>query len=199
MSTPSKSPLERRQRRSALIFEIALFPMLAAMMFASKLLMEVLPNIHLLGMFVMLLTVVFRVRALIPIYIYVFIQGLYAGFNMWWIPYLYIWTLLWGITMLIPRNISPKAACAVYPIVCALHGFAYGTLYAPAQALMFNMDLEQTLAWIISGIPFDIIHGISNFACGLLIYPLSQLIWRLLRRTPYRYAYKERNKERTAE
>ena len=157
--------------------------MFAALMFCSKLLMEAFPNIHLLGMFTMVLTVVFRAKALIPIYVYVFLNGVYAGFNMWWYPYLYIWTVLWGITMLIPKKISPKVACIVYPAVCSLHGFAYGVLYAPAQAIMYGLDFEQMLAWIVAGIPFDVLHGVSNIFTGLLVYPFSELIKKLLKRT----------------
>lgn len=160
-----------------------LFAMFAALMFCSKLLMEAFPNIHLLGMFTMVLTVVFRAKALIPIYVYVFLNGVYAGFNMWWYPYLYIWTVLWGITMLIPKKISPKVACIVYPAVCSLHGFAYGVLYAPAQAIMYGLDFEQMLAWIVAGIPFDVLHGVSNIFTGLLVYPFSELIKKLLKRT----------------
>ena len=169
---------QNRQR----VLETCLFAMFAALMFASKLIMEVLPNIHLLGMFTVLLTVIFRARALIPIYLYVFLNGLYAGFNTWWIPYLYIWTVLWGITMLVPRDLSPRVAAIVYPVICALHGFAYGILYAPAQALLFGFDFNQTLVWIASGISFDLIHGISNFFVGMLILPLSLLIKKLMRR-----------------
>lgn len=165
-----------------MIFEMVLFSMFGSLMFCSKLIMEALPNIHLLGMLTMVLTVSFRAKALIPIYIYVLLNGIYAGFNMWWIPYLYIWTILWGITMLIPKKIPRKLACVVYPTICALHGFAYGTLYAPAQALMFGLNLEQMLAWIASGIPFDIIHGVSNIFTGLLVLPFSELIKKLMKR-----------------
>ena len=154
--------------------------MFGALMFCSKLLMEAFPNIHLLGMFTMTLTVVFRFKALIPIYIYVVLNGIFAGFNMWWVPYLYIWTILWGITMLIPKKIPRAAACVIYPLICALHGLAYGTLYAPAQALMFGMNFEQTVAWIVAGFPFDIIHALSNLFVGMLIYPFSELLKKLL-------------------
>ena len=51
--------------------EIAVFAMLGAVMYASKMLMEVLPNVHLLGTFVVAFTVVYRKKALYPIYIYV--------------------------------------------------------------------------------------------------------------------------------
>ena len=160
---------------------MVLFAMFAALMFTSKIIMEAFPNIHLLGMLTMLLTVVFRAKALIAIYLYVIVQGIYAGFAPWWVPFIYIWTVLWGITMLLPKKMSPKVAMIVYPIVCSLHGFAYGILYAPGQALMYGFNFEQTLVWIAQGFGFDIIHGISNIFTGMLVLPLSELIKKLLR------------------
>ena len=76
----------------------------------------------------------------------------------------------------------PKVvALVVYPIICALHGLFFGALYAPVQALMFGFTFEQTLTWIAAGLTFDIIHMIGNFAVGLLIYPVSQVLKRLVR------------------
>lgn len=155
-----------------------MFSLLGAVMFVSKLVMEVLPNIHMLGMFIITFTIVFRVKALIPIYIFVFLEGIFSGFNVWWIPYLYIWTVLWGITMLLPKSMPKKAAIPTFMVVCALHGFLYGTLYAPVQALFFGLDFKGTIAWIIAGLPFDAMHGISNFFMGLLIVPLSLALKR---------------------
>ena len=155
--------------------------MFAALMFCSKLIMEALPNIHLLGMLTMLMTVVFRKKALIPLYLYVIVQGLYAGFAPWWVPYLYVWTVLWGITMLLPKKMPMCLVAIVYPAVCAIHGFAFGIIYAPGQALLYGFTFEQTLAWIASGFPFDVIHGISNIFTGMLVLPLSELIKKLLR------------------
>lgn len=158
------------------IKEIAVFGMLGAMMFASKMLMEVLPNIHLLGVFTIATTVVYRQKALYPIYIYVILNGLIAGFNVWWVPYLYIWTILWGATMLLPKNMPKKAKPFIYSGLCGLHGFLYGILYAPAQALFFGLSFEATVAWVVAGFPFDLIHGISNIVCGLLICPIIAIL-----------------------
>lgn len=163
--------------------EMAVFAMLGTVMFCSKIIMEALPNIHLLGMLTMTYTVAFRKKALIPIYIYIMLNGLYAGFSLWWMPYLYIWTILWAVTMLLPRNMPKKAKCVVYPLVCALHGILFGILYSPAQALMFGLNFEQMVAWIISGLPWDIIHGVGNFFAGLLIFPLSELLKRLMKKS----------------
>ena len=156
--------------------DIAIFGMLGALMYASKVIMDVLPNIHLIGTFIVAMTVVYRRKALYPLYIFVLLTGLLNGFGTWWIPYLYIWTVLWGMTMLIPKRIPDKAKPIVYSAVCSLHGFLYGVLYAPAQALLFGLDFEATLTWIATGIPFDITHGISNFICGLLICPIISIL-----------------------
>lgn len=158
------------------IKEIAVFGMLGAMMFASKMLMEFLPNIHLLGVFTIATTVVYRQKALYPIYIYVLLNGLIAGFNVWWVPYLYIWTILWGATMLLPKSLPKKAKPFIYMGLCGLHGFLYGILYAPAQALFFGLSFDAAIAWIVAGFPFDAIHGISNIICGVLICPIIAVL-----------------------
>lgn len=156
--------------------DIAVFGMLGALMYASKMVMELLPNIHLLGTFIVSMTVVYRKKALYPIYIFIFMTGLLNGFATWWIPYLYIWTVLWAVTMLLPKNMQKNIRPFVYMAVSALHGLAYGTLYAPAQALLFGLDFDGMVAWIISGFPFDVTHAVSNFVCGILICPFISVL-----------------------
>ncbi|MBQ8198921.1 MAG: hypothetical protein IJZ76_05805 [Lachnospiraceae bacterium] len=157
------------------IKEMTLFGMLGAVMYCSKIFMEFLPNVHLLGVFTIAFTLVYRKKALYPIYVYVLLNGLLAGFNMWWIPYLYIWTVLWGVTMLLPKN-APKI---VYVLMCSAHGFLFGTLYAPVQAIMFGLDFKGTIAWIIAGFPYDCIHGVANLCVGILIVPIVKLLKKL--------------------
>ena len=180
----NENQISVRRKYSRQIFETCLFAMLASIMLCSKLIMEALPNIHLLGALTMVYTLIFRKRALIPIYLYVFLNGLISGFSMWWVPYLYIWTILWGATMLLPKNMPGKIQMIVYPAVCCLHGLLYGILYSPAQALMFKFTFKQAIAWIIAGFPFDIIHAVGNLVAGLLIVPLTRLFVRLLKQMP---------------
>ena len=156
--------------------EIVVFAMLGSVMYASKLLMEFAPNIHLLGTFIVAFTVVYRKKALYPIYIYVLLTGIFYGFATWWIPYLYLWTVLWGAVMLLPTKIPPKFQPLLYMTSCAAHGFLYGTLYAPAQALLYGLSFKGMVAWIIAGFPFDCIHGVSNFFCGILIVPIIKTL-----------------------
>ena len=158
------------------IREIAVFGMLGGVMYASKLIMELIPNVHLLGVLTIAYTVVYRKKALYPIYTYVILNGIFSGFAAWWVPYLYLWTLLWGAVMLLPKNMPKKAQPIVYMAICAAHGFLFGTLYAPAQAILYGLNFRGMIAWIIAGLPWDAIHGVSNFFCGILIMPIITVL-----------------------
>lgn len=168
------------------IRELTIFAALGAIMFITRFLLQWLPSVHLLGLIIASTTLVFRARALIPLYVYVMLEGVFAGFSPWWIPYVYIWLPLWGMFMAAGKiRLSNKAKVPIFMVLCALHGFLFGTLYAPVQALMFGLNFQGMIAWIIAGLPFDTIHGISNFAVGSLIIPLSELLRRLNdRQTP---------------
>lgn len=161
------------------ISEICIFAMLGTLMFCSKMVTESLPNIHLLGVLTVAYTVTYRVKALIPIYIFVFLTGIYAGFSVWWWPYFYLWAVLWGMTMLLPKKMPKKVAVPVYMLVCGLHGLIYGTLYAPYQAIMFGLNFKEMLAWIGAGLPFDAVHAVGNTVAGILVVPISSLLIKL--------------------
>ena len=156
--------------------EITVFAMLGAVMYASKMIMEVIPNVHLLGVFTIAFTVVYRKKALYPIYTYVILNGIFSGFATWWVRYLYLWTILWGAVMLLPKEMPAKLCPVVYMGVCAMHGFLFGVFYAPAQAILYGMSFKGMLAWIAAGLPWDFLHGVSNFFCGILIVPIISLL-----------------------
>lgn len=155
--------------------EIIIFSLLGVIMFISKLVMEALPNIHLIGAFTIAFTVVYRKKALYPITVFATLTLVYAGPYMW--PYFYVWAVLWGVVMLLPKKMPEWLAAIVYVVVCGLHGLSFGTLYAPAQALMFGLNLEQTLAWISFGFfTADIPHMCGNLLAGVLILPIIKIL-----------------------
>ncbi len=156
--------------------EISIFGLLASLMYASKLVMDFLPNIHLIGVFIIALTDVYRKKALYPIYAFVFLTGLFSGFSTWWLPYLYIWFVLWAAIMILPKSINPKIKPIVYMTICAVHGFLYGILYAPVHMFIYGMSFEAIIAWIVLGLPWDFVHGVSNFFCTLLVFPIIKAL-----------------------
>ena len=72
---------------------------------------------------------------------------------------------------------SGKARCAD---VCGFYGLIFGTLTAIPVLILSGP--AATLAYIISGIPFDLIHGVSNFLLAFLLLPtLRRILARLTR------------------
>ena len=169
----------RRPKWAEIIRKLVLFSMLGALMFTSKVVMEALPNVHLVGALVMIYTIVYRIEALAPIAMFILLSGVYMGFSPWWVPYCYVWTVLWGVTMLLPRRMPKWLKAPIYITICALHGLAFGTLYAPFQALVFCLDWRGMLAWIATGFPFDVVHAIGNLVAGTLIVPISTVLLKL--------------------
>ena len=150
--------------------DIAVLSLMGALMFAGDVLLEMLPNIHLVGVLIVVTTVVYSKWAILAIYVYVLMQGLLSGFNLWWVGYIYVWDFLWLFVMLIPQRLPQKAKNVLYIAVCALHGYMFGLLYAPSQVLLFfDGDFSRMIPWIIKGIPADITHGTSNLILGTLI------------------------------
>lgn len=157
--------------------DIVVLALLSALMCVGDFALEALPNVHLVGVLVVITTVVYRKYALLSVYVYVFIQGLIGGFSLWWTAYIYMWAVLWLGIMLIPQKTPKKIKYIIYTVICSAHGFLFGTLYAPMQALIFGLDFKGTLAWIAAGFYFDIIHGISNLVLGgALIYPMVKIL-----------------------
>lgn len=159
------------------VTELTVYSMLGGVMYLSKFLMQLFPNIHLLALFITVITLTYRAKALIPLYVYILLDGLMSSFSIWWIPYIYIWLPLWGAVMVVSKiKMSRSAMIPVYMVICGLHGLGFGILYAPMQAIMFNLSYKAMLTWIITGLPFDLIHGVNNFFVASLVFPLHTLI-----------------------
>lgn len=166
--------------------ECVVFALFAAMMYISAQI-DIIPNVHPLALFVAVLTVVYRFKALIPIYLYVFLEGLMGGFNLWWYPYLYIWTVLWLLVMLIPRRINEVFAAVLLTIAAVLHGLSFGLLYMPFQCyVFFKGNWDFAWIWFLNGAVFDTLHAVGNLTATLIAIPMIRLLSRL-NKTPYPY------------
>lgn len=183
-NTTEQAPQVSRRKKALLtVYEIAVFGMLGALMMVSDLLMNIIPNVHLVGVIIVVLTVVYRWKALFPIYVYVLLIGLMEGIGTWWLPYLYVWTLLWGMVMLLPKHMPKWLTPIVYALVCGLHGFGFGLWWIPSQMLLMSFSFKQALVWWQFGFfTADIPHGIGNLVGSILIVPLINLIRKLDKR-----------------
>ena len=174
--------MTREQARNNLRDMIVL-SLFAAMMVMSDQLMNFLPNIHLIAMFIILLTRFYRAKALISIYLFVILDGIIEGFFLsTWIMYAYIWALLWLWVMILPKKIPRFLQAGIYPILGALHGITFGLFTAPVSYFMFfpgTHSLSGFLAYVASGLPFDIAHMIGNFCACILVLPILEMMLKL--------------------
>lgn len=166
------------------ILEMAVYALLGALCFATKVALSGIPNVHLVCVFMIAFTAAFRFKALIPLYVYVFLEGLVYGFTAYWVSYLYVWLLPFFLALLIPLRWKPWLRALLYAVTGGISGITFGALFAPAQALFFHLNLKSMLAWIATGFPYDLIHAGSNIIlCGILCVPVIALLELMKKKT----------------
>lgn len=157
---------------------MALFAVLGAMTFGAKLAMSFLANIEPVSLFIMLFAAVFGIKSLYPTFLYVLLEILCYGIGTWNIYYLYAWPLL-ALAALLLR---PVRARLPWAILSGIFGLAFGALCGVTDIFLLG-GIAPTVAKWVSGLPFDIVHCIGNFALALLLFaPLRQLLEKLYKR-----------------
>lgn len=157
-------------------FEIVLLGMLGAIAYVGQVALSFLPNIEVVSVLFLVYTKIFGKKALFPIYVFVLLEGIFWGFGSWWIMYLYVWAVLWGITMLLRCNDS----AVFWAVINGAFGLVFGALCSITQGVMFGIG--SGFAYFISGIPFDIVHCIGNFLTALFLYkPLTILLSKVMK------------------
>ena len=159
--------------------DVATASLMVAVIEACKLVMQGLPNIEMTSFLVILFTLRYPRLTLYVIPVFTLIEGMLYGFGLWWVMYLYAWPLLTVVTRAFSRSDSAFFWAMVSGVFGLLFGFLCAVPYffiglvsgGPAQGL------TQMFAWWVAGIPFDLTHGMSNFAIMLVLYrPLSSLL-----------------------
>ncbi len=162
--------------------ELVLFSFFAALMLISAKI-DVIMNVHQLSLLISVLTVIYRTKALVPIYTYIMLEGLLSGFSLWWVPYLYLWFVLWGAVMLIPKGLPASLFAVLVTVISGLHGLGFGLLYAPYHcAVLLKGDFSQLWLWVAYGFSADVVHMIGNVCASLLAVPTIAVICRIDKR-----------------
>jgi energy-coupling factor transport system substrate-specific component len=150
--------------------ELVLLALLTALLVALQVALAAIPNVELVTLLIALYTLHYRHRALLAVYAFVLCEGLLYGFGFWFINYLYVWAALWGLALLLRHIRSPFA----WALMLMLYGLCFGLLCAVPYVFVGGVGMAW--AYFVSGIPFDIIHGLSNFVVTLVLFaPLDRL------------------------
>jgi energy-coupling factor transport system substrate-specific component len=154
--------------------QITLFGMLAALTFGAKVAMSTLPNIEPVTLMMLVMGAVFGWKAVCPMWVYVTAEILFYGLGTWNFNYLYIWIIPVALGVLLRQIRNPF----VWALVSGVYGLLFGALCAPVY--LAAGGIHAAISWWISGIPYDIIHGVSNFVMALVLFaPLRRVLERL--------------------
>lgn len=160
------------------IKDIAIIGMLCAVIVAAKEAISFLPNIELVTLLIIVTTLVMGKKALFVIYVFVLIEGFLYGFGLHFIYYLYVWLVLFIVTISLKKHTSPL----LWAMVSAFYGFTYGSLCSITHFIIGGP--ASGFAFIVSGIPFDIVHGVANFIIALALFkPLYYIMNKVYDRT----------------
>lgn len=146
------------------IKDIVICGIFAAVLFVTQVALAVLPNIELVSLLVIVYTLVFGQRTIPMIYTFALLEGLIYGFGIWWVMYLYVWTILY----LIVRCFRNNENSVFWAVVGGFYGLGYGVLCSIPY--FFAGGFGGGIAWWIRGIPYDIMHGAGNFLVILLLF-----------------------------
>ena len=148
---------------------------LAAILVIVQVAFSFLPNIEFVSLLIILYTLVFEKRTVVIIYLFALLEGILYGFGVWWIMYLYVWTILYLLVRIFRKNNS----LLLWAVLSGFFGLAFGMLCAVPYAV--TGGIGAGIAWWISGIPFDILHGIGNFITVLIFFRPLQYILRKIK------------------
>lgn len=149
-------------RRPALL--AARVGLCTALLFAGQVVLASLPNFEIVTVLLLVYTRYMKKQTLYVIYAFALLEGLVYGFHVWFLVYLYIWTILYLIARAVGDMDSPFA----WAFIAAVFGLAFGTL--SALPYLFILGPQGTLAYIGSGLVFDVAHCIGNFISTLVLY-----------------------------
>ncbi|MEF9839391.1 MAG: hypothetical protein RR446_02340 [Lachnospiraceae bacterium] len=137
--------------------------------------LAVIPNVELVSLLIIIYTQLYRKQVFYIIYAFALLEGLLYGFGLWWIMYLYVWTILAGIILWCGNQLS-TAMCAV---LSGIFGLFFGLLCSIPYAVVGGW--QSALGYWIAGIPFDIIHCVGNVIVAAVLYkPIKMILGKLV-------------------
>ena len=153
---------------------VALSGILGAILLVSQIALAPLPNIEIVSVLVVLFTLVLGKYVAYTLSVFILLEGLVYGFGLWWFSYLYIWTIL-AILAFFFQKMESRLGWA---LLCGFYGLLFGTLTSFPTFILSGFAVG--VAYILSGIPFDLIHAVANFLLAFLLLPvLRKLLEKL--------------------
>ena len=155
--------------------DITMIALMVAVIEVSKVALAQVPNVELTSFWIIMFGLYFGKRIFYVIPVFVLIEGAMFGFGLWWIMYLYAWPLL-GVATIVMRKF--KNSVWDWSILSGIFGLLFGFLCAIPY--IFISGIQGAFSWWIVGIPWDLIHGFSNFVIMFVLYgPMKRVMTKV--------------------
>lgn len=146
-----------------------------------------LPNIELTTFWLIMFTLFFGKKVAFVVPVFILIEGCLYGFGSWWIMYLYTWPLLVLVTWIYRKQES----LWFWSVLSAVFGLLFGFFCSIPYYVLGAIDgglrggLYAGFSWWVAGIPWDLVHGISNFVLMVVLYKPVRVIMKKVSTTEW--------------
>ena len=146
--------------------ELIQLAVICAVIFVGKELMATIPNISPVATLIILTTIVYGWKALLPVTAFSLLEISIYGFGLWTIMYLYVWPLAVVVTMIFRKNKN----ALFWALISGIYGLCFGAFCSIPY--IFIGGFKEAVAFWISGIPYDLLHGSGNAVLTLILFPI---------------------------
>lgn len=156
--------------------QIAYTTFLAAILWLVKISLASVPNVEMVTLLVIVYGATLPFKIGYPaVAIYVILDSMIFGFGDW-VPALFIiWSLYFWVAAILKRWLFKSWHWA---IVSAFFGIIFGSLFSIYYYFLYG---TLSLIYLIQGLPYDLIHAVSNFFIALILFePVSKVLKKLV-------------------
>ena len=155
---------QKQSKGKLAALDITFIALMVAIIEVCKVTLSNIPNVELTSFWIIMFTLYFGKRIFYVIPVFILIEGVMYGFNLWWIMYLYTWPILAIVALLLRKM---KSAWE-WSMVSGIFGLLFGLFCAIPY--IFTSGLIGAFTWWVHGIPWDLVHGIANFIIMFILY-----------------------------
>ncbi len=158
------------------VWDIVLIPLLSASVTAGKMALSFIPNVEIVTLLFILYATVFGFkRTFLISMIFTITEIFFYGVHTWLLVYFFIWPFLSFLAASLGRVSKSDWP---YAFLALVFGLTFGLIFAIFESFFYGY--AYGIVYWFRGIPFDLVHGASNFIITLILYnPLYHLLTKL--------------------
>lgn len=155
------------------IRDIVIIGLLSALITSGKLVLSFIPNVEIVTLLFIVYTITLGAKhSLLISIVFVSTEIFLYGFSTWVLVYYIIWPMLILVIRIFYKKFRSEYTFAA---IAGIFGLTFGIYFAIAESFFYGW--AYGLTYWVRGIPFDLIHGVSNYIITLVLFkPLTSIV-----------------------